>query len=156
MDILNSLGQAILPGARVRRFQGWEALTKFAMPRDSEVIGIDADDSKNYLYMKKVDANGNEVCARYHYDPDPVEEFDPDKYVTVQKFNDFREEMKLGFDSIRKLITDSTVHPTRPDVSSECSYSANHGLGESDCNLPANGRAKSGSPTSNEHREPVR
>ena len=103
-----------------------------------------------------MDSNGNEVCARYHYDPDPVEEFDPDKYVTVQKFNEFREEMKLGFDSIRKLITDSAVQPTGPDVSSECSHPANYGIREPNCDFSTNGKSKPGSPASDEHRSRIR
>lgn len=107
MDILSNISQAILPGARVRRIAGWEALKQFSMPRDSEGIFLDEDDTKDIMYMKKVDANGVEVCARYRYEEDPVEEFDPDKYVTVKEFNEFRKEIKDGFDSVKELIAES-------------------------------------------------
>lgn len=104
MDILSNISQAILPGARVRRIAGWEALKRFSMPRDSEGIFLDEDDTKNFVYMKKVDANGVEVCARYKFEEDPVEEFDPDKYVTVKDFESFRKEIKDGFNSIKESI----------------------------------------------------
>ncbi len=94
MDILNSLSQAILPGHRVRRVKGWEGLKAFAMPRDSEDMFLDEDDSKNYLYMKKVGLNGEEVCARYSFVEDPVEEFDPDKYVTKNDMATMKKELK--------------------------------------------------------------
>lgn len=78
MDILSSLNNAILPGYRVHRFNGWESFEKFSIPRDSECIGLDIDDTKNYVYMKKVDANGVEIRERYKITPDPVEKFEPD------------------------------------------------------------------------------
>ena len=104
MDILRSLNQVILPGARVPRIAGWEALKKYPMPRDSEGMFLDEDDSKNYIYMKRVEVDGKEICARYSYEEDPVEEFDPNKYVTVKDFNEFREEIRDGFDSIKEQL----------------------------------------------------
>ena len=105
MDILSNLNNVILPGTRVKRFHGWDEFVKFAIPRDSELIGLDYDDSKDHLYMKKCDVNGNEVAMRYKYYPDPVEEFEPGKYVTKNEFDSLKEEMSHGFDSIRELIT---------------------------------------------------
>ena len=105
MDILNSLNNAILPGARVHRFRGWDEFLRFAIPRDSELIGLDADDSKNWLYMKKCDINGVETAMRYDFSPNPVEEFDPDKYVTKKELDELKEDMKNGFDSIRELVS---------------------------------------------------
>ena len=101
MSIFQSLNNVILPGARVPRIAGWDALKKYPMPRDSEGMFLDEDDSKNYLYMKRVELDGKEICARYSYVEDPVEEFDPNKYVTVKDFNEFREEIRNGFDSIK-------------------------------------------------------
>lgn len=103
-DFSTMITQAILPGSRVPRFNGWDEFVKFNIPRDSELIGIDADDSKNYLYMKKVDKMGVQTAMRYDYNPNPVEEFEPDKYVTKAELNDLKEEMKSGFNSIRELI----------------------------------------------------
>lgn len=99
MDILTSLNQAILPGQRVRRVKGWDGLKAFPMPRDSEGIFLDEDDSKNYIYMKKVGLNGEEVCARYRFEEDPVEEFDPDKYVTKKDMESMKEDILNGIDS---------------------------------------------------------
>ena len=111
MNILGNLSNVILPGARVPRIPGWDELKKFAMPRDSEGFWLDADDNKDYFYLKAVDANGVETCMRYRYEPDPVEEFDPNKYVTVTDFNALREEMRNGFNSIKESIAgDSRKH----------------------------------------------
>ena len=105
MDILSNLNDVILPGARVKRFRSWDEFVKFAIPRDSELIGLDADDSKDYLYMKKCDINGVETAMRYEYNPKPVEEFEPGKYVTKNEFDSLKEDMNNGFDSLRELIT---------------------------------------------------
>lgn len=86
-DILSTLSNAIYPGQRVLRFAGWEGLKKFHMPRDSEVIGLDVDPTKSYVYMKKVDGQGNEFCGRYSYYEDPVEEFTPGAYVRKSDFD---------------------------------------------------------------------
>lgn len=99
MDILSSLNRVILPGQRVKRVKGWEGLKAFPMPRDSEDMFLDEDDSKNYLYMKKVGLNGEEVCARYDFTPNPVEEFDPDKYTTKKDLGEMKEELLSVIDS---------------------------------------------------------
>ena len=96
--------QIILPGNRIPRMPGWEALKKYAMPRDSEGLWLDSDDEKHWMYIKVVDANGIETCMRCHYEPDPPEEFSPDKYVTKEEFNSLREEVRNGFNSVRGAI----------------------------------------------------
>ena len=99
MDIFNRINQVILPGQRVTRVEGWEGLKKLKMPRDSEGIFLDSDPSKDYVYMKKVDINGTETCARYSLLDDPVEEFDPDKYVTKKELGMMKEEIVGGINS---------------------------------------------------------
>ena len=103
MGILGSQ-PIILPGARVPRTSGWEAVKKFPMPRNSEAIWLDVDDEKKWMYLKVVDENGVEACERYRYETDHPEEFAPDKYVTKEELNSLREEMKSGFDSIKNAI----------------------------------------------------
>lgn len=110
MDILSSINQAMFPGQRVQRVNGWEGLKAFKMPRDSEGIFLDIDDSKNFIYMKKVDSNGIETCARYSYEEAPYEEFDPVKYATKKDLEQMKEDIVNGFDSklseLLELITE--------------------------------------------------
>ena len=87
MDILNSLTQALYPGHRVIRVKGYQGAKDYPMPRDSEAIMLDEDPAVNFIYMKKVDANGGEMCARYKYEEDPVPEFRPEQYITKDEFN---------------------------------------------------------------------
>ena len=108
-DILSNLNRAILPGARVPRVHGWEGALKFPMARDAEVILLDEDDSKDRMYMKYVDKDGNEICERYHYTPDPVKEINPDNYITKDEFNALREEMRDGINSIKKSVEDALL-----------------------------------------------
>ena len=104
MDILSSISQAMYPGCRVIRVKGYQAAKKYPMPRDSEAIFIDEDPAVNYIYMKKVDVNGNDICERYKYEEDPVPEFSPDKFVTKDEFNNKLEEVMNGIDSIRESL----------------------------------------------------
>lgn len=107
MDILNTLNQALYPGHRVIRVKGYKAAKEYPMPRDSEIIMLDDDPAINYIYMKKVDVNGAEVIARYKYEEDPVPEFDPDKYVTMDTFNEKMKEVMDGINSIKQFSTKS-------------------------------------------------
>lgn len=109
MDIFSSMNKAILPGQRVLRIAGWEELKKYPMPRDTEAIFLDEDPSKNYIYMKRVDKNGAEQCARYSFNEDPVEEFDPDKYVKKSDLNAFKEEIINAINS-RQSVGSGTTH----------------------------------------------
>lgn len=104
MDILNSLNQALYPGHRVIRVKGYQGAKDYPMPRDTEAIMIDEDPTVNYIYMKKVDVNGGEICARYKYEEDPVPEFDPEKYVTTEEFNSRMEEVLNGINTIKQSL----------------------------------------------------
>ena len=102
MDILNSLSQALYPGHRVIRVKGFQAAKDYPMPRDSEAIMLDEDPAVNYIYMKKVDVNGGEMCARYRYDEDPVPEFKPEAYITKDEFNEKMKEVLDAINSFRE------------------------------------------------------
>lgn len=151
MDILSRFDQTFLPGGRVRRLDGWDALKKFPMPRDCEGMFLDADDSKDYLYMKKTYPDGAEKCARYKLVLDMPEEFDPHNYVNVRDFNEFREEIRNGFDSIKQQLSDAAAHTNanasarQSDGQREQHYQSDHGLTKSDSSISANGRQQPGS-----------
>ena len=101
MDILNSLSQALYPGHRVIRVKGYQGAKDYPMPRDSEAIMLDEDPAVSYIYMKKVDVNGGEMCARYRYEEEPVPEFKPEAYITKEEFNAKFEEMLDAINSLR-------------------------------------------------------
>ena len=102
MDILNTLTQALYPGHRVIRVRGYQAAKDYPMPRDSEAIMLDEDPAVNYIYMKKVDVNGGEMCQRYKYEEDPVPTLNPEDYVTTQDFKEFRKEVLDGINSLKQ------------------------------------------------------
>ena len=105
MDILNSITQALYPGHRVIRVKGYQGAKDYPMPRDSEAIMIDEDPAVNYIYMKKVDVNGGEMCARYKYEEDPVPSLNPENYVTTNDFKEFKEEVLDAIHSLKRSTT---------------------------------------------------
>lgn len=151
MDILSRFDQTFFPGGRVRRLDGWDALKKFPMPRDCEGMFLDVDDSKDYLYMKKTYPDGAEKCARYKLVLDMPEEFDPHNYVNVRDFNEFREEIRNGFNSIKQQLSSATANTKpdapagKPDGQREQHYQSDHGFTKSDSSISANGRQQPGS-----------
>lgn len=153
MDILSRFDQTFLPGGRVRRLNGWEALKKFSMPRDCEGMFLDVDDSKDYLYMKKTDPDGVETCARYKLTLDMPEEFDPHNYVNVRDFNEFREEIRNGFNSIQQQLSGNANGDPATGKSNgqrEQYYQSDHGFTKSGSSISANDRKQSGSSDCNE------
>ena len=115
MDILSSITQAMYPGYRVPRADGYLEAKKYPMPRDSEAVILDKNPESNYIYMKKVYINGADDFERYRIERDPIPEFTPDKYVTKEDFNKKLEEVMNGIDSIRESlgITESAEQSDR-------------------------------------------
>ena len=107
MDILSELNRALMPGGRVIRVNGWQEAEKYPLPRDCEVIMLDSDPNDDHIYMKKTDVNGASTFERYAIIEDPVPKFDPSKYVTIDDFKNFKEEMLNGFNSLKQSVTTS-------------------------------------------------
>lgn len=63
---------------------------------------LDEDPAVSYIYMKKVDVNGGEMCARYRYEEEPVPEFKPEQYITKEEFNHKFEEMLDAINSLKQ------------------------------------------------------
>ena len=118
MDILNSLNSTLFPGHRVPRVNGWKEAEKYQLPRDCEVILLDQSPESDYIYMKKVDAAGVETFARYKISEEPIPEFNPEKFVTIDDFSKFKEEILNGFDSLKSAITTGRTEPSRNDQQS--------------------------------------
>ena len=102
MDIFNSFNQVLYPGSKVIRVKGYQGAKEYSIPRDSEVILLDADPAVNYIYMKKVDNNGAEQTMRYKFEEDPVPEFDHEKFVTKEDFNAKMQEVLDGINSLKQ------------------------------------------------------
>lgn len=133
MDILNSLNNTLFPGHRVPRANGWKEAEKYQLPRDCEVIILDSNPESDYIYMKKVDAAGVETFARYKIVEEPVPEFNPEKFVTVDDFAKFKEEILNGFDSLKSTIT-ATAN-TKPAWNGKQSGKPNSGNSEPTANI---------------------
>ena len=113
MAILDSLTQSLYPGQRVIKVDGWQAAEKYPMPRDCEVVMLDKDPNEDHIYMKRTDVNGAPTFERYLIEADPVPRFDPEKYVTVDDFKNFKEEILNGFNSLKQSITGSANSNTK-------------------------------------------
>ena len=124
MSILNGFNSDLFSGHRVIRVNSWEEFTSLQIPPDCELMAIHATPDKNYIYMKS-NTTGNLVNERYHFEPDPVEEFDPKKYVTVDQFNELREEITDGFNSIKQSIATNANANANASGNGTKSYSGN-------------------------------
>ena len=118
MAILDSLNQALMPGHRVIKVDGWQAAEKYPLPRDCEVVMLDINPDVDYIYMKKTDVNGAESFARYMIEEDPIPKFDPDKYVTVDDLKNFKEEILNGFNSLKRSIDGAAGNNTHSSAKS--------------------------------------
>lgn len=104
MDLFNTASnQTLLPGQRLLKVKGVDAAEKYPMPRDCETVLFDEDE--DYCYIKKTDTNGGVVLLRYKLEEDPIPHFDPKKYVTVDDFSKFKEEILNGFNDLRQTLT---------------------------------------------------
>ena len=103
MDIFNNTSPTLLPGQRLIKVKGCEAADKYPMPRDCETVLFDEDE--DYIYIKKTDTNGGVILLRYRLEEDPIPHFDPKKYVTVDDFSKFKEEILNGFNNLQQTLT---------------------------------------------------
>lgn len=120
MDILSSLNSTLFPGHRVPRANGWKEAEKYQMPRDCEIIILDQSPESDYIYMKKIDAAGVESFARYKITEDPIPEINPEKFVTIDDFTKFKEEILNGFDSLKSTITANRESKPNGDDQQSC------------------------------------
>lgn len=136
MDLFNNgVNQTLLPGQRLLKAKGTEAAEKYPMPRDCEACLFDEDE--DYIYIKKTDTNGGVTLLRYHLEEDPIPHFDPKKYVTVDDFTKFKEEILNGFNNLQQTIT-SGSNPGY-NKSGKQSYKSNNGVGQPTGDVSANG-----------------
>lgn len=106
MDLLNNVNPTLMPGQRLLKLNGYEAAEKYPMPRDCEAVFF--DNNEDYFYVKKTDTNGGVTLVRCRYEEDPIPHFDPAKYVTVDDFAKFKEEILDGFNALQQTITSNS------------------------------------------------
>ena len=126
----NNLSQTLLPGQRLIKANGYEAAEKYPMPRDCEAAIF--DEAEDYCYIKKTDTNGGVILLRYRMEEDPIPHFDPKKYVTVDDFSKFKEDILNGFNDLRQVIAESSTSSagyTKPN--SKQSGKPNNGVSQS-------------------------
>ena len=109
MDLLNSVNPVLAPGQRLLTVKGYEAAEKYPFPRDCHAPLFDEED--DYLYIKRTDVNGGTTVDRYHLESDPIPKFDPKKYVTVDDFANFKEEILNGFNNLQQSIAAGNRNP---------------------------------------------
>lgn len=143
MDLFNTTGnQTLLPGQRLLKVKGAEAAEKYPMPRDCEAPLFDEDE--DYLYLKKTDTNGGVILLRYKLEEDPIPHFDPAKYVTVDDFSKFKEEILNGFNNLQQTLTsaagNNSGNPNNGyNKSNKQSNKSNNGFSQSTADVSANG-----------------
>lgn len=115
MELFNNSSPTLLPGQRLLKVKGCEAAEKYPMPRDCETVLFDEDE--DYLYIKKTDTNGGVILLRYKLEEDPIPHFDPKKYVTIDDFSKFKEEMLNGFNNLQQALTNGQ-HNANPGFKS--------------------------------------
>ena len=102
MDLLNAMNPSLAPGQRLLGVKGYSAAEKYPFPRDCQAALF--DEEEDYVYIKKTDVNGGVTVDRYRLELDPIPVFDPQKYVTVDDFDKFKEEVLNGINSIQRSI----------------------------------------------------
>lgn len=140
MELFNNPNSTLLPGQRLLRLKGYQAADKYPMPRDCEAAFFDEDE--DYCYVKKTDTNGGYILLRYHMEEDPIPQFDPKKYVTVDDFNNFKEEILNGFSTLQQTITGNANNPGNPNgyngKSNKQFNKSNSGGSQSSANVQSN------------------
>lgn len=139
MDLFNNAtSQTLLPGQRLLKAKGAEAAEKYPMPRDCEACIFDEDE--DYLYIKKTDTNGGVILLRYKLEEDPIPHFDPKKYVTVDDFKNFKEEILNGFNNLQQTIAGNSNSGNNGYNKSGKQYNKpNNGSSQSTADVSANG-----------------
>ena len=130
VDLLNTQNPTILPGQRLLSVKGgYEAAEKYPTPRDCEVAIFDEDE--DYVYIKRTDTNGGVTITRYSLIEDPIPRFDPKRYVTVDDFASFKEEILNGIKNLQGTIQPNNGYNNKSNNSGKQYSKSNNGVSES-------------------------
>ena len=133
------LSQSLYPGHRMPKAKGWELAEKYPIPRDCEAVILDSDPDSDYIYMKVTDANGGEQFERYKIVPDPIPRFEPGKYVTINDFNSFKEEILDGINSLKQSLAAANDRSARSNGGGKQSGRPNNEFGKPESNIQPDG-----------------
>lgn len=133
MDSLLNANPLLTPGQRLLECEGFEAAEKYPFPRDCKAAIFDKND--DYFYIKDTDVNGAVTLRMFSYQEVPIPKFDPKKYVTVDDFNSFREEIRNGFNSLQQSITAAGNNRNPQQGNNRSNNKQNNGVGESGSNV---------------------
>ena len=110
MDLNTFTNPTLLPGQRLLTTRGYDGAEKYPMPRDCQAPIFDTDE--DYLYIKATDTNGGVSIRRYKLEEDPIPKFEPEKFVTIDDFKKFKEEILDGIRDIQESLTAPTLNVT--------------------------------------------
>lgn len=129
MELFNTNRAPILvQGQRLITSHGWEGADKMAFPMDCEAAIFDEDD--DYCFIKKTDTNGNATLRMFHLEEVDIPRFDPKKYVTVEDFQSFKEEILNGFNNLQQTIQSNGSTRNSQQRDSRGNSKQNNGVNE--------------------------
>lgn len=76
---------------RLKRIKGLEGAKSFSMVPNSEVVLFEEDD--DVMYVKTTDANNFPTLRKFRFTEEPLEVPNSTQYVTIEMFNQFKEEL---------------------------------------------------------------
>lgn len=105
MELFNGQTQTLLPGQRLIKVKGYTGAEKYSnsMPRDCEAAMFDEDE--DFCYIAKTDTNGCAQLLMFQMTEVEAPVFKPDRYVTKEDFNSFKEDILNGFNTLQQAIT---------------------------------------------------
>ena len=109
MNILNGFSSDLYSGHRVLRVSSYEEFKNMRFPTDCEVMAINKNPDVKEIYMAQIDNMGNFNPGRYSY-----EELPEVKYVTMDQFNELKEEIRNGFNSLKSAPVSSNNNGSKP------------------------------------------
>lgn len=95
---------AYISGQQIPRVKSIDEARNYPCPPNTEVILMDSED-ETVLYFRKTDANGYATVERHRHYPDPEptqQEINDKRYITVDTFNQFKEEILSEIRSANK------------------------------------------------------
>ena len=106
---------ALIPGQQIPKVKGLEEAKNYPCPPNTEVVLLDSDD-ESVLYFRKTDVNGYCTVERHRHFPDPEpsqQELNDQRYISVETFNKFREEI---LDAINRRSNGETTTTKKYDA----------------------------------------
>lgn len=91
------------------RVNGYDGALRFPLGPNSRIALFDGSD--DIMYIKQTDAGGYPTVTRYRFAPDEQPANSGQKYVTMDEFNKFKEDLLNGQQLIRES-SDSTNRST--------------------------------------------